>query len=95
MSKLRKTTQNLYIYSLNKHVRNAVHTNKVFKTPIEDITIKKWFTYFDYIEDHHTLITARDTLVRLKTCFRFFIRRGLITSSPLLDIAPKYVGKGS
>ncbi|MFB0979659.1 MAG: site-specific integrase [Alteromonadaceae bacterium] len=95
MSKLRKTRQILYIYSLNKHVINTVHANKVFKTPIEDITIKQWFTYFDYIEDHHKPITAKDILVRLKTCFRFCIRRGLITSSPLLDIAPKYAGKGS
>ncbi len=93
--KLRPSTQKLYEYSLNKHVVNANHSKKLFKKPIEEIGIQEWFTYFDYIEDHFTPITARDILVRLKTCFRFCIRRGLISGVKVLEIPPKDVGKGS
>ena len=87
--KLRESTQNLYKYSLNKHARGA------FKTPVEDITIKQWYEFFDDVESNHTGITARDILVRLKTCLRFCIRRSLISSTSLLAIAPKDVGLGS
>jgi len=87
--KLRESTQNLYKYSLNKHALGA------FKTPVEEITIKQWYEFFDDVELHHTGITARDILVRLKTCLRFCIRRSLISSTSLLAIAPKDVGLAS
>lgn len=93
--KLRPETQKLYIYSLNKHVTRASHAKALFKKSVEEITVQEWYSYFDYIEDHFTPITARDILIRLKACLRFCIRRGLISSASILDIPPKDVGESS
>lgn len=89
VSKLRLNTQNLYKYSLNRHAIG------IFNFPVEDVTIREWYKYFDNIEDIHTEITAQDILVRLKTCMRFCIKRNIISSSTILMIAPKDVGKAS
>ena len=89
VSKLRKNTQNLYKYSLNRHAIG------VFNFPVEDVTIREWYQFFDEIEDKHTEITAQDILVRLKTCMRFCIKRNIISSSSILMIAPKDVGRTS
>jgi hypothetical protein len=89
VSKLRKNTQNLYCYTLKRHAIGA------FDFPVEDVTIREWYNYFDKIEDEYTEITAQDILVRLKTCMRFCIKRNIIYSSTILMIAPKDVGKAS
>ncbi|MBA6356801.1 MULTISPECIES: site-specific integrase [unclassified Colwellia] len=89
VSKLRKNTQNLYCYTLKRHAIGA------FDFPVEDVTIREWYNYFDKIEDEYTEITAQDILVRLKTCMRFCIKRNIISSSTILMIAPKDVGKAS
>ena len=89
VAKLRPHTQDLYRYSLNRHALG------VFEFPVEEVTIREWYNYFDEIEDKHTDITAQDILVRLKTCLRFCIKRNIISSSELLMIAPKDVGKSS
>lgn len=89
VSKLRKSTQNLYRYTLKRHAIGA------FNFPIEDVTIREWYNFFDQIEDEYTEITAQDILVRLKTCMRFCIKRNIISSSTILMIAPKDVGKAS
>ena len=87
VAKLRPNTQNLYKYSLQRHAIGA------FGFPVEDITIREWYNYFDEIEDQHTEVTAQDILVRLKTCMRFCIKQNIISSSDLLMIAPRDVGK--
>ena len=87
--KLRSNTQKLYNYSLKRHAIG------VFDFPVEDVTIREWYNYFDGIEDLHTEVTAQDILVRLKTCMRFCIKRNIISSSSILMIAPKDVGKAS
>jgi hypothetical protein len=89
IARLRPNTQNLYRYSLNRHAIGA------FNFPVEEVTIREWYNYFDQIEDQYTEITAQDILVRLKTCLRFCIKRNIISSSELLMIAPKDVGKAS
>jgi hypothetical protein len=89
VSKLRENTQNLYRYTLKRHAIGA------FNFPIEDVTIREWYNFFDQIEDEYTEITAQDILVRLKTCMRFCIKRNIISSSTILMIAPKDVGKAS
>ncbi len=89
VSKLRRKTQNLYHYSLNRHAINE------FEVPVEDIVIHEWYEYFDYIEDTVSSVVAQDLLVRLKTCLRFCIRRNMISTSSILMISPKDVGKSS
>jgi len=89
VAKLRKETKKLYKYSLGKHALSA------FDFPVEQVTIREWYQYFDDIEDQYTGVIAQDILVRLKTCMRFCIKRNIITSSTLLMIAPKDVGKAS
>jgi integrase len=89
VAKLRPSTQNLYKYSLTRHALGA------FEFPVEEITIREWYNYFDEIEDKYTEITAQDILVRLKTCIRFCIKRNIISISDLLMIAPRDVGKAS
>lgn len=89
VARLRPNTQNLYKYSLKRHATGA------FNFPVEEVTIREWYNYFDQIEDQYTEITAQDILVRLKTCLRFCIKRNIISSSELLMIAPKDVGKAS
>lgn len=89
VSKLRVRTQNLYTYTLNKHALG------VFDFPVEQVTIREWYNYFDGIEDKYSDITAQDILVRLKTCMRFCVKRNVISSSSILMIAPKDVGKSS
>jgi hypothetical protein len=69
VSKQRKSTQNLYKYTLKCYALGA------FGFPVEEITIREWYNYFDQIEDEHTEVTAQDILVRLKTCMRFCIKR--------------------
>jgi integrase len=89
VKKLRLKTQKLYRYSLYRHALEA------FTQPVEDIYIHEWFEYFDFLEDTVSPICAQDILVRLKTCLRFCIKRGLISNSVMLTIAPKDVGKSS
>ena len=89
VAKLRPQTQDLYRYTLKRHALG------VFEFPVEEVTIREWYNYFDEIEDKYTQITAQDMLVRLKTCLRFCIKRNIISSSELLMIAPKDVGKAS
>lgn len=67
----------------------------IFNFPVEEVSIREWYDYFDRIEDQYTAITAQDILVRLKTCLRFCIKRNIISSSEILMISPKDVGKAS
>ncbi|WP_068547566.1 tyrosine-type recombinase/integrase [Thalassotalea crassostreae] len=87
--RLSPKTQYLYKYTFNKHVLGKC------EIPAEEITMSEWFEFFDRIEDQHSSITARDMLVRMKTCMRFAIKRGIIESTPLLSIATKDIGSNS
>ena len=89
VSTLRPTSQGNYGSTLVRHGKNA------FKFPLEEITIQEWFKYLDIICTKHSAITARTLLVKLKTCLRFCVTRGIIENSSILNIAPKSVGKKS
>lgn len=89
VSTLRPTSQGNYGSTLVRHGKNA------FKFPLEEITIQEWFKYLDIICTKHSAITARTLLVKLKTCLRFCVTRGIIENSSIFNIAPKSVGKKS
>jgi len=86
---LRPTSQGNYESTLVLHGKNA------FSFPVEEITIQEWFEFLDQIKLKHSAITARTLLVKLKTCLKFCMTRGVIENSTIFNIAPKSVGKKS
>jgi len=89
VSTLRPSSQGNYESTLVLHGKNA------FSFPVEEITIQEWFEFLDTIIEKHSAITARTLLVKIKTCLRFCITRGMIENSSVFNIAPKSVGKKS
>lgn len=86
---LREGTQKTYRYTLNKHTLGA------FKQPVEDITRKEWFAFFDGVIDRTTKNTANGLVKQLKTCLKFCKMRDLIKSYTLDEIETKSVGVSS
>jgi integrase len=84
--KLREGTQKTYTYTLHKHACNA------FTTPVEDITRKEWYAYFDRIIENTTENTANGLVKQLKTCLRFCKARDLIKHHSLDEIETRSVG---
>lgn len=86
VSKLREGTQKTYKYTLQKHACEA------FTTPVEDITRKEWYAYFDQAAINTSLNTANILIKQLKTCLTFCKGRDLIKHYSLGEIETKSVG---
>lgn len=86
VSKLREGTQKTYTYTLNKHTTNR------FTVPVEDITRKEWYAYFDEVIQQTTQNTANGLVKQLKTCLRFCKARDLIKNHSLDEIETRSVG---
>lgn len=71
---------------MNKHALNA------FKQPIEDITRKEWYAFFDQVAQNTTKNTANGLVKQLKTCLKFCKARDLIKHHALDEIETKTVG---
>jgi hypothetical protein len=82
-TKLRSSTQLVYKYSLNKHCRSY------FSIPVEDITRKQWYEFFDQVISKTTENTANGLIKQIKTCLKFCQQRELIDH--LLDV--NYLGR--
>ncbi len=83
---LRESTQRHYVYTLRKHIPNA------FKQPVEHITRKEWYEYFDRVSDQTTPQMANSLIKKLKTCLNFCKERDFIANHSLDDIRTKSVG---
>lgn len=87
--KLREGTQKTYTYTLRKHACNA------FTKPVEDITRKEWYAYFDQVVLNTTQNTANGLVKQLKTCLKFSKARDLIKHHSLDEIETRSVGVSS
>jgi integrase len=84
--KLREGTQKTYTYTLHKHACNAI------AKPVEDITRKEWYSFFDGVVKNTTEGTANGLIKQLKTCLRFCKARDLINHHSLEEIETRSVG---
>ncbi|ABZ76350.1 integrase family protein [Shewanella halifaxensis HAW-EB4] len=89
VTSLRESTQRFYRYTLNKYIPNA------FEQPVEDITRKEWYAYFDGVEESSTPHMANSLIKKLKTCLNFCKERDLISDHSLNEIRTKSVGSAS
>jgi hypothetical protein len=86
---------------LKRSNQNALSTyiekvfSKQFPQPLENITFKDWFKYFDDIADKSSPKMAVTAMRRLKTMLSWCICRGLVDGSPVMYLHIKDVGKKS
>ena len=86
---LKKQSQVLHQHTAKKYFQNQ------FSQPVEDITLKDWLNYFDDISFKSSPKMSDSIPRRLKTVLSWCIYRGLIDSSPVMNLLIKDVGEKS
>lgn len=84
---LRDKTQQLYKYTVIKHMSNVFPN-----VPVDEITVRNWMDLFTE-EEKINQRRARHLLVQLRSAIKWCIRRQYIDDSSLMKISPRDIGE--